>query len=206
MIARGQYQPCRTQSRLFLANVKIPFRRRERAMQRFRSAKTLQKFSSVHAQVHNHFNQERHLITREIYKQRRTAALASRANLRWVWVGCDILRRTAVSLTKLSVPRPDRRRRPPSRRNPLRIPRRRAMAAVRRFFVDRRAARLRLRVGSCASAGEHNGFVGKGLVDPNVVPAYTLDRKPLLESAARGRSAEPYARFRPRRPLRRFRR
>ena len=29
-----------------------PFRRRERAMQRFRSLKTLQKFSSVHAQVH----------------------------------------------------------------------------------------------------------------------------------------------------------
>jgi len=53
-----------------------PFRRRERAMQRFRSAKTLQKFSSVHAQVHNHFNQERHLVTREIYKQRRSAALA----------------------------------------------------------------------------------------------------------------------------------
>src|SRR5208337_3233023 len=53
-----------------------PFRRRERAMQRFRSMKTLQKFSSVHAQVHNHFNQERHLVTRQVYKQRRTAALA----------------------------------------------------------------------------------------------------------------------------------
>ena len=52
-----------------------PFRRRERAMQRFRSAKTLQKFSSVHAQVHNHFNQERHLVAREIYKQRRFTAL-----------------------------------------------------------------------------------------------------------------------------------
>jgi len=53
-----------------------PFRRRERAMQRFRSKKTLQKFSSVHAQVHNHFNQERHLVTRQVYKQRRLAALA----------------------------------------------------------------------------------------------------------------------------------
>ena len=52
-----------------------PFRRRERAMQRFRSAKTLQIFSSVHAQIHNHFNQERHLVTREIYKQRRSAVL-----------------------------------------------------------------------------------------------------------------------------------
>jgi putative transposase len=53
-----------------------PFRRRERAMQRFRSMKTLQKFSSVHAQVHNHFNQERHLVARQVYKQRRSAALA----------------------------------------------------------------------------------------------------------------------------------
>jgi len=38
--------------------------------------KTLQKFSSAHAQVHNHFNQERHLVSREVYKQRRSAALA----------------------------------------------------------------------------------------------------------------------------------
>jgi putative transposase len=53
-----------------------PFRRRERAMQLFRSAKTLQKLSSVHAQVDNHFNQECHLVTPEIYKQRRSAALA----------------------------------------------------------------------------------------------------------------------------------
>src|SRR5208337_3798757 len=58
-----------------------PFRRRERAMQRFRSMKTLQKFSSVHAQVHNHFNQERHLVTREVYKQRRAGALAEWSSL-----------------------------------------------------------------------------------------------------------------------------
>jgi putative transposase len=53
-----------------------PFRRRERAMQRFRNMKTPQKFGSIHAQIHNHFNQERHLVIREIYKQRRSAALA----------------------------------------------------------------------------------------------------------------------------------
>ena len=35
-----------------------PFRRRERAMLRFRRMKTLQKFSSVHASVHNLFNQD----------------------------------------------------------------------------------------------------------------------------------------------------
>ena len=53
-----------------------PFRRPERAMQRFRSMKALQKFGSVHAQVQNHFNQERHLVTRQVYKQRRSIALA----------------------------------------------------------------------------------------------------------------------------------
>ena len=57
-------------------NSHLPFRRRERAMNRFRRMKTLQKFSSVHASVHNHFNQERHLVSRDIYKQRRSAALA----------------------------------------------------------------------------------------------------------------------------------
>jgi putative transposase len=58
-----------------------PFRRRERAMSRFRRMKTLQKFSSVHAQVHNHFNQERHLIDRQTYRERRSAALAEWRNV-----------------------------------------------------------------------------------------------------------------------------
>ena len=30
--------------------------------------KTLQKFASVHGSVHNHFSQERHLVSRHIYK------------------------------------------------------------------------------------------------------------------------------------------
>ena len=37
--------------------------------------KTLQKFVSVHANVHNHFNSERHLIDRPTYKMLRAAAL-----------------------------------------------------------------------------------------------------------------------------------
>jgi putative transposase len=36
----------------------------------------LQKFASVHANVHNHFNSERHLVDRSTFKQRRSAALA----------------------------------------------------------------------------------------------------------------------------------
>ena len=53
-----------------------PFRRRERAMLRFRRMRTLQKFVSVHASVHNHFNQERSLSSRPVFKQTRAAALA----------------------------------------------------------------------------------------------------------------------------------
>jgi putative transposase len=57
-------------------NSHLPFRRRERAMVRFRQMKTLQKFASVHASVHNHFNHERHLVDRQTYKTRHSAAMA----------------------------------------------------------------------------------------------------------------------------------
>lgn len=57
-------------------NSHLPFRRRERAMLRFRQMKTLQKFASVHANVHNHFNLERHIVDRQTFKERRSAALA----------------------------------------------------------------------------------------------------------------------------------
>ncbi len=53
-----------------------PFRRREGAMAKFRDMKTLQKFAAVHASIHNHFNQDRHLNRRDIFKQNRAAALA----------------------------------------------------------------------------------------------------------------------------------
>ena len=45
-------------------------------MLRFRQMKSLQKFASVHASFHNHFNQERHLVDRPTYKIRRSAVLA----------------------------------------------------------------------------------------------------------------------------------
>ncbi len=53
-----------------------PFRRRERAMAKFRSAKSLQKFGSIHSAVHNHFNQERHLYSRQNFNLTRSTALA----------------------------------------------------------------------------------------------------------------------------------
>src|SRR5210317_2348139 len=57
-------------------NSHLPFRRRERAMQRFRRMRSLQKFAAVHSSVFNHFNQERHLYSRESFKLNRSAALA----------------------------------------------------------------------------------------------------------------------------------
>ena len=57
-------------------NSHLPFRRRERAMQRFRSMRSLQKFAAVHSSVCNHFNQERALYSRDNFKLNRTVALA----------------------------------------------------------------------------------------------------------------------------------
>ena len=54
----------------------LPFRRRERAMQRFRNKLTLQKFAAVHSSVCNHFYQERHLYSRANFKLNRAAALS----------------------------------------------------------------------------------------------------------------------------------
>jgi len=57
-------------------NSHLPFRRRERAMARFRSTKSLQKFVSIHSSVHNHFNHDRHLNHRKTFKADRATALA----------------------------------------------------------------------------------------------------------------------------------
>ena len=53
-----------------------PFRRRERAMIKFRSTKSLQKFSAIHSSVHNHFNQERHLNSHKTFNLNRETARA----------------------------------------------------------------------------------------------------------------------------------
>ena len=56
-------------------NSHLPFRRRERAMSRFRRMRSLQKFASIHSSVYNHFNLERHIYSRTNFKKRRDAAL-----------------------------------------------------------------------------------------------------------------------------------
>lgn len=57
-------------------NSHLPFRRRERAMQRFRRMRSLQKFTALHSSVYNLFNHERHLAKRNSFKEQRNAALA----------------------------------------------------------------------------------------------------------------------------------
>jgi putative transposase len=60
-----------------------PIRRRERKMQRFKSPGSAQRFLSVHSSIYNHFNIQRHLISRNILRQFRDAAMSE-------W--CDIVR------------------------------------------------------------------------------------------------------------------
>ncbi len=56
-------------------NSHLPFRRREYAMLKFRLRQTLQKFSAIHSSVYNHFNQERHLTSRDNFKLQHNAAI-----------------------------------------------------------------------------------------------------------------------------------
>ena len=53
-----------------------PFRRRERAMQRFRRRRSQQTFAAVHSTARKPFNSDRSPSRRPLYKQNRTAALA----------------------------------------------------------------------------------------------------------------------------------
>ena len=80
-LGNGQKQEVGRWANNRVENSHLPVRRRERAMLRFRRMKTLQKFVSVHASLHNHFNSERHLVDRSTYKERRSAALAEWQNL-----------------------------------------------------------------------------------------------------------------------------
>ena len=53
-----------------------PVRRRERKMQRFKSARSAQRFLSMHAAIHNNFNLPRHLISRSTLRIFRAEAAA----------------------------------------------------------------------------------------------------------------------------------
>jgi putative transposase len=54
-----------------------PTRRRERKMQRFKSAGSAQKFLSIHAAVYNTFNVQRHLTSAQAHREFRAAAMST---------------------------------------------------------------------------------------------------------------------------------
>ena len=62
-------------------NSHLHFRRRERAMTKFRSIKTLQKFVSIQSRFQNHFNHQRHLEKRQNFKELRQESIESWNNL-----------------------------------------------------------------------------------------------------------------------------
>jgi putative transposase len=76
VLGNGADQECGRWLNNRAENSHQPFRRREQMMSKFRGFETLQKFASVHASIHNHFNQDRQLNRRDIFKQNRSAALA----------------------------------------------------------------------------------------------------------------------------------
>ncbi|GHF55385.1 hypothetical protein GCM10017056_28560 [Seohaeicola zhoushanensis] len=89
-------------------NSHLPFRRRERAMLRFRRMRSLQKFASVHAPVSDHFNQERSLTPRVHLKANRAAALTEWRGLcaEWRSLPPAIRRLVCIGLAAPSEPVP----------------------------------------------------------------------------------------------------
>jgi len=75
-IGIGRRQVCGRWINNRAENSHQPFRRREGATARFWDIKTLQKFTSAHASIHNLFNLDRHLNKRVTFKENRSAALA----------------------------------------------------------------------------------------------------------------------------------
>ncbi len=51
-----------------------PTRRRERQMQRFKSARHAQRFLSIHSRIHNHFQLRRHRLTADQHRAARDDA------------------------------------------------------------------------------------------------------------------------------------
>ena len=80
-----------------------PFRRRERAVSRFRRIRSLQKFASVHSSVHNHFNHQRNIEGRARFKSLRDAALREWRDLLVAW---HLLVREQRRLVRISLTPP----------------------------------------------------------------------------------------------------
>lgn len=58
-------------------NSHLHFRRRERGMNKFRLMRSLQKFTAIHSSFLNHFNHQRHLESRQTFKNLRQSSIDS---------------------------------------------------------------------------------------------------------------------------------
>jgi putative transposase len=77
-----------------------PFRRRERGMTRFRRLRSLQNFADVHSSVSNHFNWERSLSSRQVFKRNQAVALAE-------WRGLCLTQKAAtLPIARWAIPSP----------------------------------------------------------------------------------------------------
>jgi hypothetical protein len=83
-------------------NSHLPFRRRERAMLRFRRMRSLQKFASAHASVTNHFNQERSLSSRHLFKANRIMGQVRHGSATTTHTVRAAIQRSQASLAQLS--------------------------------------------------------------------------------------------------------
>jgi len=75
-LERGQKQELGRWLNNRAENSHQPFRGREPAMHRYRRDETRRKFVAARSQLQNHFNGERHLVSRQTYKEFRTIAFA----------------------------------------------------------------------------------------------------------------------------------
>jgi len=71
-LTRPHHQGLRNNNRA--ENSHQAVRRRERKLQRFKSARSAQRFLSMHAAVHNTFNLQRHLVSRSTLRRFRAEA------------------------------------------------------------------------------------------------------------------------------------
>lgn len=82
-------------------NSHLHFRRRERAMCRFRSMRSLQKFTSIHAAFFNQFGHKRHQLSRLTFKFLRDQSVADWRNIYAAYRNrsSGLLRRVRIRLT-----------------------------------------------------------------------------------------------------------